>query len=232
MLSINDLHAYYGKSHVLQGVSLDVSAGQIVSLIGRNGVGRSTTLKAIMGEVQARGSVRLGDQELLGLPPHRIARGGVAYVPEHRDVFPDLTVRQNLLLGVKVGPRGKVDWTIEDVLRLFPRLVERSDVAAGSLSGGEQQMLTMCRSLVGNPDVILIDEPTEGLAPKIVAQIAQLLKEIAARGAGVLLVEQKLSIAMQISDRVHVMGRGRIVFSGTPNDLRQRPEVTQEWLTV
>jgi branched-chain amino acid transport system ATP-binding protein len=232
MLSLRDLHAYYGKSHVLQGVDLDVTAGEIVSLIGRNGVGRSTTLKAVMGEVATRGTVRLGDRDITGLPPHRVARAGIAYVPEHRDVFPGLTVRQNLALGVKPGPDGSTRWSMDEMFRLFPRLAERANVAAGSLSGGEQQMLTMCRSLLGNPTVILVDEPTEGLAPKIVAQVADLLTEIAARGTAVLLVEQKLTIALTISRRVYVMGRGRIVFSGSPAELRADAAVTREWLTV
>jgi branched-chain amino acid transport system ATP-binding protein len=232
MLNVRDLHAYYGKSHVLQGVTLEVPAGEIVSLIGRNGVGRSTTLKAIIGEVAAEGTVTLDGRDILGLPTHSVARRGIAYVPEHRDVFPDLTVRQNLLLGVKPGADGKHTWTVPAMLQRFPRLAERSDVAAGSLSGGEQQMLTMCRSLVGNPQVILVDEPTEGLAPKVVAQVAELLQEIAARGTSVLLVEQKLAIAMRISRRVYVMGRGRIVFSGSPAELQSNPAVAREWLAV
>ena len=232
MLSIRALNAWYGKSHVLQGVDLEVPAGDIVSLLGRNGVGRSTTLKAVMGEVVATGSVTLDGVQLLGRQPHLVARSGVAYVPESRDVFPGMSVNQNLRLGRKPGPAGRMQWQIAELIARFPNLAARSDVNADSLSGGEQQMLTICRSLLGNPSVILIDEPTEGLAPKVVDEVAGLLREIAARGVGVLLVEQKLSIALKISSHVYVMGRGHIVFSGTPDDLRDNPDVTSRWLAV
>jgi len=232
MLSIRDLHAYYGKSHVLQGVSLDVPRGEIVSVLGRNGVGRSTMLKAIMNFVVAKGSVLLEDQQLLSLLPHEVARLGVAYVPENRDVFPDLTVHQNLMLGAKPRSDGKVVWTVDELMRRFQRLSERFNVPAGVLSGGEQQLLTICRSLLGNPKVILVDEPTEGLAPRIVSQVSELLVEIAARGSGVLLIEQKLTIALDISSKVHVMGHGHIVFSGSSEELKASPQVSSEWLAV
>ena len=232
MLSIRELNAWYGKSHVLQGVELDVPAGQIVSLLGRNGVGRSTTLKAVMGEVTATGSITLDGVQLLGREPHMVARAGVAYVPESRDVFPEMSVSKNLRLGMKPGREGQVDWRVAELVKRFSNLAERAEVNAGSLSGGEQQMLTMCRSLLGNPSVILVDEPTEGLAPRIVEEVASLLREIAARGVGVLLVEQKLSIALEVSSHVYVMGRGHIVFSGTPGDLRDNPDVTSRWLAV
>ncbi len=230
LLEIRNLHAYYGKSHVLHGVSLDVQQGEIVSLLGRNGVGRSTTVKAAMGLVQATGSVRFGGREILGLPAFRIAHLGLGYVPENRDIFPTLTVEQNLLLGEKRGRSSR--WSLADMYRMFPRLQERQHTPAGVLSGGEQQMLTLCRTLMGDPDLIMIDEPTEGLAPKIVELVAQYLQALKERGISVLLVEQKLAIALDISQRVVVMGRGSIVFEGTPRQLRENPAVRKEWLEV
>jgi branched-chain amino acid transport system ATP-binding protein len=231
MLAVSDLHAFYGKSHILHGVHLKVEEGEIVSLLGRNGVGRSTTIKAIMGDVEARGSVRFQGEEICGQPPYVIARRGLGYVPENRDIFPTLTVRQNLLLGMK-NPRQPGRWTMEDVFRLFPALRERADQPGGVLSGGEQQMLTMCRTLMGDPALIMIDEPTEGLAPMLVKQVAELLVEIAQRGVAILLVEQKLTIALTISRRVYVMGHGRVVFEGTPDDLRRNDAIRKEWLEV
>ena len=231
MLTVTDLHAYYGKSHILHGVDLQVNGGEIVSLLGRNGVGRSTTVKAIMGDVRARGSVRFRDEEVCGLPPYVIARKGLGYVPENRDIFPTLTVRENLLLGMKSARRpGR--WSIEDMFRLFPSLRERADNPGAVLSGGEQQMLTMCRTLMGDPHLIMIDEPTEGLAPLLVKQVADLLVEIAQRGIAILLVEQKLTIALTISSRVYVMGHGRVVFHGSPAELAGSESVRKEWLEV
>jgi branched-chain amino acid transport system ATP-binding protein len=231
MLEIADLHAYYGKSHILQGVDMHVDAGEVVSLLGRNGVGRSTTVKAIMGEVPPHGSIRFKGREIAGLPNYSIARLGLGYVPEHRDIFPSLTVRQNLTLGIKDTRRaGK--WRLEDMLEMFPNLKARADTAAGVLSGGEKQMLTICRTLMGDPELVMIDEPTEGLAPLIVQQVGDLIAEIARRGVAILLVEQKLSIAMRISHRVYVMGHGRIVFEGTPAELRENAAVRKEWLEV
>ncbi len=231
MLEVRDLHAYYGKSHILQGVSFDVGPGEIVSLLGRNGVGRSTTIKAIMGDVAPRGSVRFRGEELAGLPPHVIARKGLGYVPENRDIFPGLTVRENLLLGKK-STRQAGRWSYDDVFELFPLLKERADVPGGVLSGGEQQMLTICRTLMGDPELIMIDEPTEGLAPRLVELVGGLLERIAARGVSILLVEQKLTIALRISRRLYVMGHGRIVFEGTPEHLRANATVRKEWLEV
>jgi branched-chain amino acid transport system ATP-binding protein len=231
MLAVDDLHAYYGKSHILHGVSHTVGEGEIVSLLGRNGVGRSTTIKAIMGDVQATGSVRFRGENIAGLAPYVIARKGLGYVPENRDIFPTLSVRQNLLLGMK-NPRQAGRWTIEDMFRLFPVLRERAEAPGAVLSGGEQQMLTMCRTLMGDPHLIMIDEPTEGLAPMLVQQVATLLTEIAQRGVAILLVEQKLTIALTISHRVYVMGHGRVVFEGTPEDLRRNDGVRKEWLEV
>jgi branched-chain amino acid transport system ATP-binding protein len=231
MLEVRDLNAYYGKSHILQGVNLDVSAGEIVSLLGRNGVGRSTTVKAIMGEVAPVGLVRFKGQDIAGLPSYRIARLGLGYVPENRDIFPSLTVRENLMLGQKHG-HSNARWRLKDMLDMFPNLNARADMTAGFLSGGEKQMLTICRTLMGNPDLIMIDEPTEGLAPLIVKQVGELIGEIARRGLAILLVEQKLSIALDISSRVYVMGHGRMVFEGTPAELKNNESVRRGWLEV
>ncbi len=231
MLQVEGLNAYYGKSHILQGVDMHIDTGEVVSLLGRNGVGRSTTVKAIMGEVAPQGSIKFNGRDIAGLPSYQIARLGLGYVPEHRDIFPGLTVRQNLLLGVKDTRRpGK--WRLEDMLKMFPNLAERADTSAGVLSGGEKQMLTICRTLMGDPELIMIDEPTEGLAPLIVQQVGDLIAEIARRGVAILLVEQKLAIAMRISHRVYVMGHGRIVFEGTPAELKANETVRKEWLEV
>ncbi|MBM3554485.1 MAG: ABC transporter ATP-binding protein [Alphaproteobacteria bacterium] len=231
LLSVRGLNAYYGKSHILRGVDFDVGAGEIVALLGRNGVGRSTTVKAVMGEVEPKGRVLFRGRDIAGMKPHKIARLGIGYVPENRDIFPGLTVRQNLLLGEKT-PGRKGRWTVEDFFALFPNLRERADTAGGVLSGGEQQMLTMCRTLMGDPDLAMIDEPTEGLAPKVVDQVGHLLEEIARRGVAILLVEQKLTIALRISKRLYVMGHGKIVFEGTPETLRADAAIRKEWLEV
>ena len=231
MLTVGDLHAFYGKSHILHGVNLEVREGEIVSLLGRNGVGRSTTIKAIMGDVDAHGSVQFRGDEICGLPPYAIARKGLGYVPENRDIFPTLTVRQNLMLGMK-HPRQTGRWSIDDMFQLFPPLRERADKPGAVLSGGEQQMLTICRTLMGDPHLVMVDEPTEGLAPMLVRHVADLLVRIAGRGVAILLVEQKLTIALEISHRVYVMGHGRVVFEGTPADLRANEAVRKEWLEV
>jgi branched-chain amino acid transport system ATP-binding protein len=231
MLTVRDLHAYYGKSHILQGVNLEVRGGEIVSLLGRNGVGRSTTCKAIMGLVEPVGEVLWKGKSLVGLRADQIAHAGIGYVPEDRQVFPTLTVRQNLELGLKrAGRYGR--WTFDDMFALFPHLRERQDNLAGVLSGGEQQMLTMGRTLMGDPELVIIDEPTEGLAPMLVTQVGRFLDEIAHRGVSILLVEQKLTIALKISHRVYVMGHGRIVFDGTPADLAANAAVRKENLEV
>ena len=231
MLEVRDLHAYYGQSHILHGVDLQVNDGEIVSLLGRNGVGRSTTCKAIMGLVEPQGEVLFRGKNIAGMRSDLIARAGIGYVPEDRQVFPTLSVRQNLELGLKrAGKFGR--WTFDDVFRLFPNLAARQNNPAGVLSGGEQQMLTMCRTLMGDPELVLIDEPTEGLAPLLVEQVGVLLAEIASRGVSILLVEQKLTIALKISHRLYVMGHGRIVFEGTPAALNADASVRQEWLEV
>ncbi len=233
MLEVTDMHAFYGKSHILQGVNLQIAEGEIVALLGRNGVGRSTTCKAIMGEVEPRGSVRFKGQEVAGKKAYEIAKLGIGYVPENRDIFQGLTTRQNLLLGLKPGQKeGAGRWKMQDMFDMFENLANRADVEATVMSGGEQQMLTMCRTLMGDPDLVMIDEPTEGLSPQMVQRVAGLLEEIARRGIATLLVEQKLSIAMDIAHRVYVMGHGKVVFEGTPDQLRAREDVRKEWLEV
>ena len=231
MLEVKDLHAYYGKSHILHGVHMNVQRGEIVSLLGRNGAGRSTTIKAIMGQVAMAGSVSFQGRSLAGMKTYAIARRGLGYVPENRDIFPTLTVRQNLLLGMKSrSQQGR--WSLDDMFDRFAVLRERADAPAGVMSGGEQQMLTLCRTLMGDPELVMIDEPTEGLAPKIVEQVARMFEEISKRGISILLVEQKLTIALKISQRLYVMGHGQIVFEGTPDELRANDAVRKEWLEV
>lgn len=234
LLAFKNVHAFYGKSHVLFGVDMVVNEGEIVSLLGRNGTGRSTTLKAVMGLVAATGSIEFHGETITGLRTFEIARKGIGYVPEGRDVFPSLTVEQNLILGEKnrKGISSKTRWSLDDMYRIFPQLKERQYTLAGVLSGGEQQMLTLCRTLMGNPDMILIDEPTEGLAPRIVDLVGEYFVELKNKGISVLLVEQKLSIAMKVSQRVYVMGHGSIVFEGTPKELVSSANVCKQWLEV
>ncbi|ODV13072.1 MAG: ABC transporter ATP-binding protein [Rubrivivax sp. SCN 70-15] len=234
MLQLTDVHAFYGKSHVLHGVDLGVGAGEIVALLGRNGSGRSTTVKTIMGLVQGQGAITWQGEAILGRPAFEIAHRGIGYVPENRDIFPNLTVHQNLVLGRKRVKRGgkAARWSFDEMYAMFPRLKERQHTEAGFLSGGEQQMLTLCRTLMGDPELIMIDEPTEGLAPKIVEQVAEYLRELQRRGIAVLLVEQKLTIALEVSQRCLVMGHGQIVFEGTPTDLRTNADIRKEWLEV
>ena len=231
MLKIDNLHAFYGKSHVLHGVNFEINKGEIVALLGRNGSGRSTTAKAIMGMVECQGSVAWKGGEIKGRKAYEIAHLGIGYVPESRDIFPKLTVHQNLLLGQKGSGQGS-RWDFEDMYKMFPRLKERQHTEAGVLSGGEQQMLTLCRTLMGDPDLIIIDEPTEGLAPKIVELVGDYLLQLKERGIAVLLIEQKLTIAMKVSDRALVMGHGSIVFQGTPDSLRADDYIRKEWLEV
>jgi len=231
MLQLDKLHAFYGKSHVLHGVTLDVAPGEIVALLGRNGSGRSTTAKAVMGLVHTQGGIAWNGRSLAGLKPYEIAQRGIGYVPENRDIFPKLTVHQNLMLGQKSGAKHP-RWSFGDMYALFPRLRERQHTQAGVLSGGEQQMLTLCRTLMGDPGLVIIDEPTEGLAPRIVEQVAEYLLALKARGLSVLLIEQKLTIALEISQRCVVMGHGRVVFEGTPAALKGDAAVRKEWLEV
>ncbi len=233
MLEIHDLDAWYGKSQVLRGVALAIGEGEIVALLGRNGAGRSTTLKAIMGGVRRAGSIRFAGDEIGALAPHEIARRGLGYVPEDRAIFPDLTVAENLLLGEKRGAgKSGPAFALADAYALFPRLAERAGAPAGALSGGEQQMLTICRTLMGNPRLIMVDEPTEGLAPMMVARVRDLLAEVARRGVTILLVEQKLTIALELAERLYVMGHGSIVFEGTAAEFSANAKIRHEWLEV
>lgn len=233
LLQVKDLHAHYGKSHILQGINFEVEQGEVVSLLGRNGSGRSTTAKAIMGLVPPTGGeILLNGKNLTGARPFTICRAGIAFVPEEREVFGNLTVDENLQMGMQPKHADAPAWNIEDMFNFFPRLKERRNTRAGNLSGGEQQMLTMCRSLLGNPKIMLIDEPTEGLAPKIVAVVGEAIQEINRRGVSVILIEQKLSIAMKVSSKVCVLGHGHVVFTGTPDDLSSNPQLLKEWLAV
>tara|TARA_A100001011_G_scaffold378586_1_gene443505 strand:- start:199 stop:897 length:699 start_codon:yes stop_codon:yes gene_type:complete len=231
MLKVKNLHSYYGKSHILQGIDLSINEGEIVSLLGRNGVGRSTFIKSIMGMVKSEGSVLLNNKEILGRPIHEIANLGIAYVSENRDIFPDLTVKENLELGKKENKYG-IKWNLEELFDLFPNLKKRIDVPGGVLSGGEQQMLTICRSLMGCPKLIMIDEPTEGLSPQMVNNVEMLLKKISSKGVSILLVEQKLTIAFNLSNRLYVMGHGKVVYEGLPREIKENKEIIKEWLEV
>lgn len=231
MLKVNDLNAYYEKSHILFDVTLGVQEEEIVSLVGRNGMGKSTTLKAIMGEVYPHGSIMFKGEQIAGLQTYEIANRGLGYVPEDRAIFSNLTVHQNLLMGIKSNQETN-RWTVEDIFRLFPILKARSEVVAGNLSGGEQQMLTLSRTLMGDPDLIMIDEPTEGLAPMIVELLVKMFEEIRDRGISILLVEQKLTIVLKISNRIFVMGHGNIVFEGTLADFNLNENIRKEWLEV
>lgn len=231
MLKVSNLNSYYGKSHILQGVNLSINEGEIVSLLGRNGVGRSTFIKSVMGMVKSEGSIIFNNEQILGKPVHDIANLGIGYVPENRDIFPDLTVRENLELGKKKNKYG-IKWNIEELFDLFPNLKNRIDVPGGVLSGGEQQMLTICRSLMGCPKLMMIDEPTEGLSPQMVENVESLLKTISSKGVSILLVEQKLTIAFNLSKKLYVMGHGKVVFEGEPKEVQNNNEIIKEWLEV
>lgn len=231
MLKVSNLNSYYGKSHILQGVNLIINEGEIVSLLGRNGVGRSTFIKSVMGMVKSEGSIIFNNKQILGKPVHDIANLGIGYVPENRDIFPDLTVRENLELGKKKNKYG-IKWNIEELFDLFPNLKNRIDVPGGVLSGGEQQMLTICRSLMGCPKLMMIDEPTEGLSPQMVENVESLLKTISSKGVSILLVEQKLTIAFNLSKKLYVMGHGKVVFEGEPKEVQNNNEIIKEWLEV
>ena len=234
LLEVNELHAHYDKSHILHGVTLAVDAGEIVCVLGRNGVGKSTTLKALMGLVPpTAGTIVFNGVSLQGLGPHRVARLGLGYVPEERRIFPTISVRENLLMGLKRG--GRVDgrgWTFERIYEFFPRLRERERQRAGTLSGGEQQMLTIARTLMGNPTLLLIDEPTEGLAPLIVEQVERILVEVHRSGTPILLVEQAMETALSLAQRVYVMSKGQIVYTGSVRELAGNDEVRKQYLEV
>jgi branched-chain amino acid transport system ATP-binding protein len=233
LLAVDDLHTHYGKSHILHGASVRVDGGEIVCLLGRNGVGKSTTLKSVMGLVRpTRGTVTFKGTDVTGWAPHRIARLGLGYVPEERRIFPTISVKENLVMGLKPGKRANGAWTPERVYEFFPRLRERERQRAGTLSGGEQQMLTIGRTLMGNPDLLLIDEPTEGLAPMIVEQVERILAEIHRGGTPILLVEQSMETALALAHRVYVMSKGQIVFTGSVKDLEAADDVRKQYLEV
>jgi len=233
LLAVEDVHAYYGEAHVLQGVSLAVPAGAVVTLIGRNGAGKTTTLKAVMGLVRPRrGRVLFRGEEITGLAPHAVARRGIAWVPEERRVLPNLTVLENLRLGVLGGGTRDGARAIEEALDLFPRLRERIRHRGSQLSGGEQQMLAIARGLVARPALMLVDEPTEGLAPLLVEALTAILREINRRGTTILLVEQTLEVALALSHQLYVMDQGRVQFAGPPDALRREPAIQQRFLGV
>jgi branched-chain amino acid transport system ATP-binding protein len=233
LLKVEEIHTFYGKSPVLQGVSMEIEKGEIVALLGRNGVGKSTTLKSIMGLASPqRGSVQLKGREMAGMSPHTICRQGVGYVPEERRIFPNLTVRQNLLMGVK--PRqGLADpWTIDRIYSYFPGLGQRDHQKGRYLSGGEQQMLTMGRTLMGNPELLLLDEPTEGLAPTLVEMVVQLCGDINAKGCSILIVEHSLDVALSLASRGYIMSKGQIVFQGSRHEIHGNEEIRKKYLEV
>ncbi|HTY26347.1 MAG TPA: ABC transporter ATP-binding protein [Desulfomonilaceae bacterium] len=235
MLEVNKINSFYDKSHVLHDVSLEVHEAEIVGLLGRNGVGKSTTLKSIMGIVRPKdGSIKFSGKETVGLKPYQMAKLGVGYVPEDRRIFPTLTVRQNLLLGMKSGQKQKTEssWTIEKVYDFFPELRHRDSFKGGNLSGGEQQMLTIGRTLMGDPSLVLIDEPTEGLAPQVVETVVNVIEEIHRSGASVVLVEQSMDVVMDLADSVMIMNKGEIVYKGTPDDLQASPHIIETYLEV
>jgi branched-chain amino acid transport system ATP-binding protein len=234
LLDVKELNTFYDQSHILQGVSLGVDRGEIVCLLGRNGVGKSTTLKSIIGLVTPRsGEIIFKDQNVAGLPPYTIAKMGVGYVPEDRRIFPTLSVRENLIMGIKPGQKSNGDgWSIEKVYKYFPTLEKRDNQRGAHLSGGEQQMLTIARTLMGNPDVILVDEPTEGLAPLIVATVEQVIQDIHKHDIPVLLVEQNMRVALRLAGRIYVISKGKIVFHGTSQDLKEAHEVREKYLEV
>jgi branched-chain amino acid transport system ATP-binding protein len=232
LLSVEDIHTYYGEAHILQGVSLRLEEGEAITLIGRNGAGKTTTLRSIMGIARpSRGRVVLRGADLARLETHEIARRGIAWIPEERRILPNLTVLENLRLGM-LGRPGGADGVLDEVFDYFPRLRERVDQRGRFLSGGEQQMLAIARGLVARPSVMLVDEPTEGLAPIIVQNLTEILARINQRGTTLLLVEQTLEVAMSLSHRLYVMDQGRIQFEGTPDALRRDPTIQQRFLEV
>ncbi len=233
LLKVDDIHTYYGKSHVLQGVSLGVEKGEIVTLLGRNGVGKSTTLKSIAGLVAPqKGSVQFKGEDVVGLRPYKISRQGVGYVPEERRIFPTLTVRQNLLVGMKPVQHMDDPWTIEKIYGYFPQLQKRDGQTGGNLSGGEQQMLTIARTLMCNPELLLVDEPMEGLAPLLVELVVNILQAINKVGCSIVIVEHSIDIALSLAQRAYVMSKGKIVFEGTGEALYRDEGVRKKYLEV
>ena len=233
LLKAEEVHTFYGKSHILQGVSFEVGSGEMVALLGRNGVGKSTTLKSILGLVSAqKGSIQFKGEELVGLRPYKVCRLGIGYVPEERRIFPDLTVRQNLMMGIKPNHRVDQPWTIEKIYGYFPQLEKRDRQKGKHLSGGEQQMLTIGRTLMGNPELLLVDEATEGLAPALVDLVIQILRRINEEGCSILIVEHAVDVALSLAARAYVMSKGEIVFRGTGEEILTDSEIRRKYLEV
>jgi branched-chain amino acid transport system ATP-binding protein len=237
LLDVKELNTFYGASHVLQNVSVTVHQGELVALLGRNGMGKSTTLKSVMGLVRPKtGSIRFKGKEILGHAPHHVARVGIGYVPEERAIFPTLSVLDNLLLGIKAGKAARVEthnkWDLERIYQHFPILKTRTTSKGVHLSGGEQQMLTIGRTLMGNPDLVLVDEPTEGLSPIMVMEVRNVLAEINKAGVSILLVEHNLKVALSLAARVYLMGKAHVGFTGTPEELNHQPAIRQKYLEV
>jgi len=236
-LEVQELNTYYGMSHVLQGITLTVAKGELVALLGRNGMGKSTTLKSVIGLVKPKsGVVMFQERNITGFPPFKVARAGIGYVPEERRIFPTLSVVDNLEIGIKGGKIANPDdpkvWTIERIFKHFPMLEKRSGSQGRFLSGGEQQMLTIGRSLMGNPDLLLVDEPTEGLAPLMIREVQEVLGEINKMGVSILLVEHNIKVAMYLAHRLYLMGKARIGFAGTPEELKAKPAIREKYLEV
>jgi branched-chain amino acid transport system ATP-binding protein len=236
LLEVKNLNSYYGDSHVLQGISLTLDQGEIVALLGRNGMGKSTALKSIMGLVKPRsGEVVFRGKDIAGYPPYKIAKAGIGYVPEERRIFPNLSVLDNLAMGIKGGKIDEVNpntWTVDRIFDHFPKLKERSNQNGALLSGGEQQMLAIGRTLMGNPELLMVDEPTEGLSPLLVKEVRDMIADINKAGVSILLVEHNLKVAMSLADRVYLMGKAHIGFKGTAEELEAQPEIREKYLEV
>ncbi len=232
LLELEGVNSFYGRAHVLYDVSLRLRPGEVVVLLGRNGAGKSTTFKSIMGLVTARGAVRFRGRDITGLGPHRIARLGVGYVPEDRQVFPNLTVADNLDIGAKRGVDGATRWTAERLRETFPLLAQLLRRLGGTLSGGEQQLVTIARTLMGNPDLLLLDEPSEGLAPALVKTLAALVEGLRAEGTTVLLSEQNVHFSLRVADRAYIIDSGQIRYEGDVAALKQEPEIMKRYLAV
>jgi branched-chain amino acid transport system ATP-binding protein len=237
LLEVKDMNTYYGASHVLQDMSLAVDQGELVALLGRNGMGKSTTLKSIMGLVKPKsGTVIYKGKDIAGYPPYKVARAGIGYVAEERRIFPNLSVLDNLAMGIKGGKIKEPDnpdvWTVDRIFHHFPKLKERANQKGVLLSGGEQQMLSIGRSLMGNPELLMVDEPTEGLAPLLVRGVRDMLEDINKAGVSILFVEHNLKVAMSLADRLYLMGKAYLAFTGTVEDLKAQPEIREKYLEV
>ena len=236
LLDVKDLNTFYGESHVLQNMALSVDKGELVALLGRNGMGKSTTLKSIMGLVKPKsGTVMYKDQNVTGYPPYKVARAGIGYVPEERRIFPNLSVVDNLAMGIKGGKIDKGNpnaWTVQRIFEQFPALKARRGQKGALLSGGEQQMLSISRSLMGSPELIMVDEPTEGLAPFLVKEVRDMLEDINKTGVSILFVEHNLKVAMSLAHRIYLMGKAHLAFTGTVEELNAHPDIRAKYLEV